>query len=386
MPLTDVDSAKPIVIGTVIADGTVLDFIPSRTGVAPFHLVIDKLALDGVGNKKSIEYRATIQNPVPPGVITSNGRFGPWISDDPGRTPVTGSFRFDRVDLSVFRGLSGILSSGGQFSGILVQIKVATNTDVPNLHVASSAHTEHLTSTLQALVNATDGNTLLDPVQSRFNRTVLVSKGSVSSEGGEKGKTIKLDVSTNQGRIEDLLEMFLSSRKPALTGSISARAKVIVPPGPTEFLRKIDVVGDFGLADGKFTNNTMQGILNKLSSSAQPNQTSAEKENPETVLSNLKGHVTSKDGVATLTNVSFSMPGAEAQIHGTYNLLTDEVDLHGVLVTDGKVWVTTNGFKSLLFHALTPFLKHQSHTTSVPFKIEGKYPNPTVSLDLLAKK
>jgi hypothetical protein len=161
---------------------------------------------------------------------------------------------------------------------------------------------------------------------------------------------------------------------------------VIVPPGPTEFLRKIDVVGDFGLADGKFTNNTMQGILNKLSSSAQPNQTSAEKENPETVLSNLKGHVTSKDGVATLTNVSFSMPGAEAQIHGTYNLLTDEVDLHGVLVTDGKVWVTTNGFKSLLFHALTPFLKHQSHTTSVPFKIEGKYPNPTVSLDLLAKK
>src|SRR5450755_1787679 len=60
MPLTDVNSKRPIVIGTVIADGTVLDFVSSREGREPLQLVLEKLALDGVGNNQPISYRATI--------------------------------------------------------------------------------------------------------------------------------------------------------------------------------------------------------------------------------------------------------------------------------------------------------------------------------------
>lgn len=382
MPLTDVNSAHPVVIGTVIADGTVLEFISSREGREPFQLVIEKLALEGVGNNQPISYRASIQNSDPPGLIQSTGRVGPWVSDDPGQTPVSGSFSFEHANLGVFSGVSGILSSGGQFSGRLNQIKVSGKCDVPNLHVAHSAHTERLGAAYQATVDANNGDTLLDQIQSSFNRTVLVSKGAVSGAGGNKGKTVTLDVITKQGRIEDLLDMVLSAPAAAVTGSIDARAKVIVPPGPMEFLEKINVEGDFGLTGGKFTNQTKQNALNKLSSSAEQNESKAEKENPETALSNVKGHITAKNGLATLTNISFSMPGAEAQIHGTFNLLTEEVNLHGVLVTDGKVWEATHGIKSLLMHALTPFLKHRSHTTSVPFKITGKYPNPSIGLDL----
>jgi AsmA-like C-terminal region len=386
MPLTDVKSERPIVIGTVIADGTVLDFISSRQGNERFQLVVEKLALEGVGNNKPILYKASIQNSEPPGLIQSTGRVGPWVSDDPGQTPVIGSFSFEHANVGVFSGLSGILSSGGQFSGRLAQIKVSGNCEVPNLHVAHSAHAERLMAAYQATVNANNGDTLLDQIQSTFNRTVLVSKGAVSGAAGSKGKVVTLDVTTKQGRIEDLLDMFLSAPTAALTGSINARARVIVPPGPMEFLQKIDVEGDFGLSDGKFTNHDTQNVLNKLSSSAEQNERKAEKENPETALYNLKGHITAKNGLATLTGISFSMPGADAQMHGTFNLLTEEVNLHGVLVTDGKLWAATNGFKSLLMHALTPFLKHSSHATSVPFKITGKYPAPSVALDLFAKE
>jgi AsmA-like C-terminal region len=383
MPLTDVNSKRPIVIGTVIADGTVLDFVSSREGREPLQLVLEKLALDGVGNNQPISYRATIQNSEPPGLIESTGRFGPWISDHPGQTAVSGSFTFTHADLGVFKGLSGMLSSAGQFSGSLAHIKISGRCELPNLHVARSAHTENVTSEFQATVNATDGDTVLEQVQSRINRTALVSKGTVSGETGKKGKVVILNVSSADGRIEDFLDTVLSARIPALTGSINLRAKVIIPPEKVEFLRKIELEGDFGVVNGKFASEGTQNALNKLSGSSRPAQTASDM---ETALSNLKGHIAAKNGLATLTAVSFSIPGADAQIHGTFNLLTDQVDLHGVLRTDGKVWAVTHGFKSLMMHAIAPFLKHKSGTTSVPFKITGKYPDPSISLDLFAKQ
>jgi hypothetical protein len=376
MPLTNVASARPIVIGTVVADGTVLEFISSHPGIAPIRLVLDKLALDGVGNNRPISYRATIENPAPPGRIQSSGRFGPWISDDPGRTAVTGKFTFEHADLGAFRDMSGILSSEGQFSGTLAQIEVSGRCDVPTLRVAQSAHTERLTSEFQASVNATDGDTVLEQVQSHFNRTTLVSKGTVSGADGEKGKVVTLDVSSTNGRIEDFLDMILSPSRPAITGSINIRARVMVPPEQVEFLRKLNVEGDFGLDAAQFTAHDTQKTLNKLSDSAEAQDSSA------TALSDVKGHLSAKNGIATLTNVSFGMPGVDARLHGTYNLLTDEVDLHGVLQTHGKVSVATQGFKSMLLDVITPFLKHKAHTTLVPFKITGRYPNPAIALDL----
>lgn len=382
MPLTNVNSKRPIVIGTVVADGTVLHFMSTRPGQESLRLVLDKLALDGVGNNRPIAYRATIENSVPPGTIQSSGQFGPWVSDDPGRTAVTGSYTFERANLGTFKDLSGILSSAGQFSGTLAQIKVSGRCDVPALHVGQSAHTEHLTSDFQATVNATDGNTTLEEVQSHFNRTAFTSKGAVTGKEGDKGMFVTLDLSSTNGRIEDFLDMILSSRHPALKGSISVRAKVVVPPGEVEFLRKLNVEADFGLSDAKFTAHDTQHTLNKLSESARAKESKVDENSPETALSDIRGHISAKDGVATLIGISFGMPGVDAEMHGTYNLFTDEVNLHGVLRTHGSAAVATHGFKSLLMDAITPFLKHKAHTTLVPFKITGRYPNPNIGLDL----
>jgi len=41
-------------------------------------------------------------------------------------------------------------------------------------------------------------------------------------------------------------------------------------------------------------------------------------------------------GTARFSNLSFSVPGALAQMQGTYNLITEKIDLHGTLKTESE--------------------------------------------------
>jgi len=133
------------------------------------------------------------------------------------------------------------------------------------------------------------------------------------------------------------------------------------------------------------TNAEVQVPLNRLSESARGENKKQEAEDPETVLSNLKGHVSVKNGIATLSNVSFSAPGTLAQIRGTYNLLDKTVNLQGVLRTNGKLSDTTSGFRALVLKAVGPFLKKKS-VTIVPFTVTGKVTDPSFALDFDGKR
>ena len=80
-------------------------------------------------------FDATLTNAVPPGEIVTEGSFGPWHRDDPGHTPVGGSFTFERADLGVFKGISGILASTGTYSGEIDTIHASGDADVPERRV-----------------------------------------------------------------------------------------------------------------------------------------------------------------------------------------------------------------------------------------------------------
>jgi hypothetical protein len=100
------------------------------------------------------------------------------------------------------------------------------------------------------------------------------------------------------------------------------------------------------------------------------------------VLSDLKGHVLLKDGTARFSDLSFTVPGAEAHVQGTYNLITEKIDLHGTLRTDAEVSKTTHGVKALLLKFLDPFLKKKPLGYIAPIKITGTYGHPAFGLDL----
>ncbi len=382
MPITETKSRRNMNIGTVIADGTVLDFLPNNAGDKPFHLVVNKLALDGVGRNQPLSYRATIINPEPPGEIQSSGRFGPWNPGDPGRTAVTGSYTLRNANLAFFRAISGTLSSSGKFSGMLDHIELAGTTDTPNFKVSKSSHTRQVATEFHAAVDATDGNTLLENVIGHFDRTTLAATGRIA---GENGKITSLEIFATGGRIEDLLNLFVSAKHPPMIGSVSFRTHVEIPPDSESFIKKLKLVGDFGIGGGKFMNANTQGEIGHLSESAEKAEKEEPPENPATVVSDLKGHVVMSDGIATLSNVSFSIPGAFARLHGTYNLTDYKVDLRGTLVTRGKLSKATSGVKSVLVAAISPLFRRRASLKVVPFKITGPYGHTTVSLDISAK-
>jgi hypothetical protein len=385
MPLTTSTTDTSVTIGKVTTDGALLEFMPRQPDREPFKLYVHRLTLDNVGENGVISYHAALLNTEPPGEIRSEGKIGPWNEDDPGSTPVTGSYTYEHAKLAVFEGISGTLSSQGKFSGTIGHIDANGEADVPDFRVSGSSHTVHLISKFQAVVDGTNGDTSLQNVDSQFQRTTVRLKGSVAGQPGQHGKTIRLEMAVNGGRVEDLLSLFTEEKRPSMTGSINLRAKVEVPPGPPGFLRKLDLEGNCGIGSERFTNPDVQEPVNALTQSAGGENKKQQAEDPETVLSKLTGQVSVKNGVATLSKVSFSAPGTRAQLQGTYSLVERKVDLHGILYTNGKLSDTTSGFKALVLKAVGPFLKQKS-VTVVPFAITGTSSNPSFVLDFTEKR
>jgi hypothetical protein len=140
------------------------------------------------------------------------------------------------------------------------------------------------------------------------------------------------------------------------------------------------MTGDFGIADALFSKPDTQQSVDKLSASAQGKAN--EVDNPETVVSDLQGHVVVERGIATFSELSFRVPGAHAHLHGTFNLLDTRIDLHGTLSMDADLPKATSGVKSFLLKALNPFLKKNHRGgAKFPVKITGTYQKPEYSAD-----
>ena len=132
------------VIDTVEADETKLYILRKDPAKEPMDWGIRKLRLRSAGIGQPMKFQAELTNPTPPGVIETSGNFGPWNFDQPSDTAVNGHYDFQHADLSVFNGISGILSSGGDFSGTLHNIVVDGATEVPDFQLDRGGQAVHL--------------------------------------------------------------------------------------------------------------------------------------------------------------------------------------------------------------------------------------------------
>jgi hypothetical protein len=130
----------------------------------------------------------------------------------------------------------------------------------------------------------------------------------------------------------------------------------------------------------RFTSSETQANVNSLSERAQGEK---EDSNPENAISNLKGHVELKNGIATFSTLSFSVPGALAQLHGTYGLMNEQINLHGTLRLDARLSKGSTGIRSFLLKAVEPFLKKKDTGEVVPIKFTGSYTDPSYGIDYL---
>lgn len=382
-----VPSRSSIVIDDLVADGAILEIASRNPGGPPLRFAFHDFTLADVDGSGPASFKARFTNPEPPGEISTEGKFGPWNDKDIGATPVSGKYLFQQADLGVFAGIAGILSSSGQFAGTLEHTSAEGTTDTPNFAIRSSSHQTRLRADFQAEVDGTNGDTSLRNVAGRFGQTTVRSKGTVAGGVEQEGKTTLLNIATKAGRIEDILDMFIRSEQPPMAGIVDFVAEVRIAPGRRSFFERLELQGDFGIDDGKFSEPATQARVNSLSQGARGEKEPARAEtgrgNPQTVLSDLKGHVVLKNGTASLSGVSFNIPGAVAHLQGTYNLISEKIDLRGTLRTNSELSKTTHGMKAVILKALDPFFKKHHADYEAPVKITGTYQNPSFGLDLM---
>lgn len=376
-----------IVISRFVADGATVDFLQREPGKKPFTFAIHQFSIQDLGSRMAMHFKITLSNPEPPGEISASGALGPWRHDAPALTPVSGTYAFQRADLGVFYGVGGILSSDGKVSGTLKEMEVQGTTVTPDFEVTRSHHQFRLTTNFHAFVSGANGDVLLQSVNAHFWNTDLGAQGRVAEIPGEKGKTAVLEFAARDGRIQDILFMFIRDPRAPLTGLVTFKATATVPPDDGPFLRKVRLEGDFGIDDARFTNSQTQETVDQLSERARgEKEDEHNKVDPERVLSDLKGHVILKDGIAYFSNLSFGVPGATANMGGTFDLISERINLKGTLRLEVKLSEATSGVKSFLIKALDPILRNNRSGVPLPVSITGTYQNPIYKIASSTKK
>ncbi len=372
----------PFELGELVADGTVLKILPRQEGREPMEFLIHKLKMNSVGLNQPMAFVATLTNAKPPGFIESKGSFGPWQKADLGATPVSGDYTFAHADLGVFTGISGILSSVGRYEGTLNHIVVDGTTDTPDFEVTTGAYKVRLTTTFHAIVDGTNGDTALEPVEARFLQTDLICRGTVAGQPGVKGKTVSLHVEAKAGRIEDLTRLCVKTDKPVMTGPTRFNTEFILPPGQQEVMSKLILNGHFMVAGARFTDPSIQSKLDALSRRSRGEVTEAQKAADGTAItSDLSAQFALRAGTLTLTDFRFSVPGAHILLNGTYGLHAEDIDLHGKANLDAHLSQMTTGFKSKLLKLADPFFAKDGAGTVLPIKITGTRTSPSFGLD-----
>jgi hypothetical protein len=192
-----------------------------------------------------------------------------------------------------------------------------------------------------------------------------------------RGRTINLDAQSKQARAEDLIRLAVKTERPVLNGPAKLKAKIRIPEEDKDLSDRLDVIADFELTEGHFSNPEIQGKIDTLSRKGQgePNNTEIAH-----VPTQLDASMHLKNSAIDFSRVHFLVPGASLDMQGTYVLGDGGLDFRGDLYLDAKLSQTTTGAKSLLLKAVDPFFKGKNGGARVPIKVTGTKDHPVFGL------
>jgi hypothetical protein len=373
-------SDAPVVkIEEIIADGMRLTVLPAKEGKAPLIFDMKHLRLFGTAPGEPLRYEAELTNPKPPGIIHSKGTFGPFNVDEPGDSPLGGDYVFEKADLSVFKGIRGILKSTGNFNGQLNHIVADGVSDTPDFGLSYSKNTIRLQTKYHAIIDGTNGNTRLEPVEATIGNTKMVCEGAVERFPGENGKTVELRVHSKDGNMSDILTLAMKDANIPLRGKLTLDVGLKIPPGKQDYSDRLEVSGKFVLNEGQFTDKGTRDKLNEMSSRASgtPNEVP-----DDDVTTDFDGTFVLANKVITLNHLRFMIPGAEVNLDGTYNLSSDDLDFHGVLHTDAKLsQMMKTRWKRWALKPVDPFFRGEGGGAKFNIGITGNRSNPNFGLE-----
>ena len=98
------------------------------------------------------------------------------------------SFQFD-ADLGTIKGIAGALHATGEFDGIIDRIAVSGTTDTPDFRIPKlKAAALPLATSFHAIVDGTNGDVQLDPVEARLAKSRLRRQGLRRRHQGHQGQ------------------------------------------------------------------------------------------------------------------------------------------------------------------------------------------------------
>jgi hypothetical protein len=370
-------SNSNVIIHNVQIKDAVLVLLPKDPGRQPLRFQIARLRLQSVGENSAMRYDADLNIPKPPGTIKSTGKFGPWNASEPGDTPLQGDYTFDKADLGIFAAIAGTLSSIGTFDGSLDAVNVRGTTYVPNFQLKMAGNSLPLSTSFEALVDGTNGNTVLQPVRATLGHTNFTTTGAVIKHEEYSQRSIDLEVKMPNGDLRDLLRLSMKG-PPVMEGFINMKSSIEIPPLTSTVKQKLRLDGTFDVHDAKFLKSTIQHQIDQLS---RRGQGQPKNEEIDEVISKMQGSFHLENQVMTFRSLAFEVPGAAVSVAGNHDLAHGTLDFHGALKLDAKLSQTITGWKRWLLKPADPFFAKNGARTFLKIKIEGDAHHPKFGLD-----
>jgi hypothetical protein len=380
------------VINTIECKDAHLTLETSKPGKLPLAFDIAELKLTGVSAGGPMHFDAQLSNPRPAGAIQTSGTVGPWDVEDPGETPVNGDYVFHHADLGVFKGIAGIMESKGKFNGALRNMTVDGTTDTPDFRLTNFGTPLPLHTTFHATVDGTNGDTWLQPVNAVLGQSHFTCEGevirsqAVTSANGQElrpaGRDISLKVNVDRGRMEDFLKLASKSGTPLLTGDLTLKTLLDIPPGkePVRLRLKLSN-GSFTLNDAEFTSEKIQNYVGQLSLRGQGDPKEAKKGPSNDVASSMQSDFSMAGGVVSLPDLKYTVPGAEIDMAGKYGIDGSTLNFTGTAKMQATVSQMVGGWKGLLLKPADRLFKKDGAGTEVPIHVNGTRENPKFGVD-----
>jgi hypothetical protein len=373
-----------IVVDQIDCDDSTLIIGTAKPDKDPKEFDLQHIVMHNVGPNDPWRYDATLVNAIPRGDIHARGTFGPWVNESPGDSTVTGMYIFDNADLSTIKGIGGVLSSTGEFSGQLNRIVVDGTTDTPQFSLDTADQPVPLQTKFHAIVDGTTGDTYLQPVDAKLGQSEFSCAGAIVNIKGV-GHDISLDVNVPSGRIQDFLALAVRTKPVLMTGRLNMKTRLHIHPGDVSVTKKLGLDGSFNLYSIQFSNPEWQDKVDMLSLRAQGDPKLA-KPGAEDVSSRMIGRFGMGSGKLHFSKLDYSLPGADVNLVGVYSLDGNELDFNGKVRTRAALSkMVSTWWKSWLLKPVDPFFRKNGAGAEIPVKISGTKGAPKFGLDLKHK-
>ena len=373
----------------LVIHSAVLDLMRKNGGRYTYS--IRNLVMRNVQEGQAASYVVDMQNAWPAGQIHASGSFGPVTPKNLGETRLSGKFTFTGVRLDQIGELHGTLTSEGRFSGALAAIELFATASTGDLAIEDGQPSQ-VNGSIQCTLNGLTGNMVLHQIEVKTGKSIVTAAGTVTGPANMP-KSADLDLKATKARAQDLLRPFLHI-EPPVAGPVALKAHAHLAPQSdgAKFLQRLTMDGGFVLPNDRVTDPAKESTLTAFSERAQGLKPSkddpakAETDPAVAVLSSLEGQVNVRDGVVSTERLTFAMPGASADLKGTFDLRDGNVHMLGELKMESDISHATTGFKSLLLKPLAPFFKKKHAGVVVPIAVTGGPGNYKVNQDLLHDK